>query len=114
MTASRYFLFGTTCPVVPVDPVDLAKVWAVMSKAEAGELKHVNIAIAISQIVRPESDAGATIARVAILRALQARNVVPMSEAVFEKAASFPLKSLPESQADLDSLAHFFRDHLSE
>ncbi len=108
MTASRYFLFGTTCPVVSVDPVDLAKVWELMSKVEAGELKHVNLAIAIGQILRPESDFGATIARVATLRAL-AKNGVPISEAIFKKAASFPLESLPKNQVDLDSLARFFK-----
>jgi hypothetical protein len=102
-------IFGVTYPIVAVDPEDLARVWEVMSKAEAGQLKHVNVALAIGQVLRPESDAQATIFRASILRALQARNTVPAaaSKAVFKRAASFPCERPLEN---LESVANFFRD----
>ena len=106
------YIFGATYPVAVVDPKDLARIWEVMSKAEAGELKHVNVAVALGRVLRPESDAQATIFRASILRALQTRDAVPAqaSQAIFEKAASFPCERPLENQSDLDSVAHFFRD----
>jgi hypothetical protein len=105
-------IFGVTYPVAAVDPTDLARVWEVMSRAEAGELKHANVAVAIGQVLRPESDAHATIARVSMLRALQTKNAVPAgaSRAIFGKAASFPFERPIERASDMDSLAHIFGD----
>jgi hypothetical protein len=107
-----YYLFGISYPVPAVDPKDLARVWEVLSKAEAGGLKDVNVAIAIGQVLRPESDAQATIARVYFLRALQARNVVPAepSQRIFERAATLPVERAPDNESALDSLAAFFKN----
>jgi len=108
------FVFGTSYPVPPVDPMDLARVWDVLSKAEAGALRNTNIAVAIGQVLRPESDAQATIARVYILRALQARKVITSepSMTTFERAATLPIETLPDTESALDSLAALFTDEL--
>jgi hypothetical protein len=108
------YLFGTSYPVAPVDPMELARVWDVLSKAEAGELGNTNIAIAIGQVLRPESDARATIARMYILRSLRARKAVTSrpSMTTFEKAATMPLETLPDTESALDSLASLFPDEL--
>lgn len=107
------YLFGARAyPVPAVDPADLGRVWEVLSKAEAGELKDVNVAIAVGQALGIESNAQATMARVYILRALQGRNAIPAtaSPALFEKAASFPIDHQPASESELDALVRFFRD----
>jgi hypothetical protein len=56
-------LFGASYPLAVADPNDLAKVRELTSKAEAGKLKDTNVAIAIGQALRPESNISATIAR---------------------------------------------------
>jgi hypothetical protein len=83
-----------------------------LSRAEAGELTHMNVAVAIGQALRPESDAQATIGRACVLRALQRNCIVPArsSRDIFERAASFPFEQPPEKHLDLDSLAHLFAD----
>ena len=107
------YLFGAVAyPVPAVDPADLGRVWEVLSKAEAGELRDVNVAIAVGQALGIESNAQATMARVYILRALQGRNAIPAtaSPALFEKAANFPIDHQPASESELDALVRFFRD----
>lgn len=86
---------------IAVDPTDLASVWQVM-----------NIAVAIGRVLRPESDAQATIARASILSQLQARNGAPAqpSKATFQTAAIVPIERRIETPADLDLLARFFSD----
>ena len=50
------YLFGVGAyPVPAVDPADLGRVWEVLSKAEAGELRDVNVAIAVGQALGIES-----------------------------------------------------------
>jgi hypothetical protein len=107
------YLFGVGAHPVPVvDPADLGRVWEVLSKAEAGQLGDVNVAIAVGQALGIESNAQATLARVYILRALQRRNAIPgtASPALFEKAASFPIDHQPASESELDALVSFFGD----
>lgn len=106
------YIFGVSYPVAPVDATELAQVWEVLSKAEGGELKHANIAIAIGQVLQPESDALAIIARVHILRALQARKAIATQPLaiLFERAARVPIESRIESEPALDALAGFFND----
>jgi len=111
---NKMYLFGVagTCSVPAVDAAALGRVWDVLSKAEAGELRDVNVAIAVGQALGIESNAQATIFRVYILRALQRRNTISAnsSPALFEKAASFPIDQQPASESELDALVRFFRD----
>jgi hypothetical protein len=90
-------VFEVTCPIAAVDPGELANVWEVIMKAEAGESARVNIALAIGQVLWPESDAQAVIARAFILRALQKHDAVPtaITRAVLEKAACFAIARRP-------------------
>src|SRR5579863_8061056 len=87
-------IFGASYPLAAADPNDLAKVWELTSKAEAGQLKDKNIAIAIGRALRPEADASATIARAYILCVLQKLHAVSAqpSPAVFEKGATVPVE----------------------
>lgn len=106
------YFFGANYPVPPVDPPEFAKVWDLMSRTESGELKDINICLAVGQALRPESDAQATIARVFVLRTLQAKKMVDggASQAIFEKAADFPFERPVADEQELASLARFFRD----
>jgi hypothetical protein len=105
------YILGTTYPVPIVETADLRRVWELLSEAEAGELKkEVNVLIAVGQTLRPESDAQAVIWRTYLLRALQAKKLVPAGalEDVFERAASTPIEHPIVQESDLESLAHSF------
>jgi hypothetical protein len=106
------YFFGTSYPVATVDAEDLARVWEVMSKSDADLLQRKNIAVAIGQVLRPESDAQATIFRASLLHSLQTRNTVPAgaAKAIFETAATLPIERPLESQSEIDALARFFID----
>jgi hypothetical protein len=105
-------VFGAAYPLAAADPGDLAKIWELTSKAEAGEVKDTNIAIAIGRALRPESNIPATIARAFILRALQELGAVAAhpSPAVFEKAATFPFERALIDKPDLLSVAPHFAE----
>jgi hypothetical protein len=111
-SAGISYLFGGSFPLAPVDPADLARVWGVLEKAEAGEFRNRNIAIAIGQAMQPDSNAEATIARACALRMLHARKAIPglPSISIFEKAAAIPIEKSFRSESELDSLAQHFND----
>ncbi len=92
LSSGTSFLFGVSYPVPPVDADELARVWEVLAQAERGQLRDLNVAIAIGRVLRPESDAMATIARATILRR---RIPGEMSREIFERAASVPIENEP-------------------
>jgi hypothetical protein len=105
------YVFGASYPVAVVDPADLANVWAVLCKAESGELQNVNLAVAIGQALPPGSDVPATIARAYFLKSLQTRKIVAAgaSRELFEKAATMPIEAPPEDESVLNTLARYLR-----
>jgi hypothetical protein len=102
-------IFGQQYPVAAVDSGDVGRVWEVLSKAEAGELKE-NVAIAVGRAIKTDSNSNAVLARTYVLRVLQAKKLVPhgLGEDLLIRAASIPLRSAPMNESDLNTLAALF------
>jgi len=96
-------------PIPAVDPRHVASVWHVLSKAERRELAE-NVSIVVGQVLGPEVNANAVLARTYILRVLQRaghlRNAD--SEELFAKAAAIPLERAPAEPSDLTQYAALF------
>lgn len=110
LTPAMGEIFSQQYPVAVADPGDVGRVWQVLSKAEAGELKE-NVAIAVGRAIETDSDSNAVLARTYVLRILQARRLVPggTGEDLLTRAASIPLQNAPMNESDLRALAALFR-----
>jgi hypothetical protein len=110
LTPAMGEIFGQQYPVATVDSGDVGRVWQVLSKAEAGELKE-NVAIAVGRAIKTDSDSNAVLARTYVLRVLQAKKLVRdgFGEDLLVRAASIPLRSAPMNESDLTTLAALFQ-----
>lgn len=96
--------------VPPVRASQVASVWHVLSKAERRELWQ-SVSIAVGQVLGPEVDANAVLARTYILRVLQRAGHLENfdEQELFAKAAAIPLERAPHTPSELAEFAGLFR-----